>query len=307
MTGNVFQVKSRKNGNTYALKVVSRRKVAFYNLETSLLNEKDCLTNVDHPMILKLIKTFKDSERIYFLTEYIAGTELFDVLQQIGICSEEDSKFYYACCLIILDHLAQHNVCYRDLKPENIMITPNGYPKLVDFGTAILVNDRTYTIVGTPHYMAPEMILGKGYDREIDIWALGVMFFQFIFGKLPWGEDEEDPMGVYAEILNGEIIYPNGARERMEHEGPLIEKLLDPIPSLRGTPASLMQHDFLKGYDLDKLLSQSIKPPFMPNDLNRVSLQQNQKTLEEAVAEEELEDDNLHITDFSPEGWDARF
>jgi len=57
---------------------------------------------------------------------------------------------------------------------------------------------------------------------------------------LPWGEDEEDPMGVYAEILNGEIIYPNGARERMEHEGPLIEKLLDPIPSLRGTPASLM-------------------------------------------------------------------
>ena len=57
------------------------------------------------------------------------------------------------------------------------MITLNGYPKLVDFGTAILVNDRTYTIVGTPHYMAPEMILGKGYDNTIDIWALGIMFY----------------------------------------------------------------------------------------------------------------------------------
>ena len=136
------------------------------------------------------------------------------------------------------------------------MITLNGYPKLVDFGTAILVNDRTYTIVGTPHYMAPEMILGKGYDNTIDIWALGIMFYQFIFGQLPWGEDEEDPMQIYAEILNGEILYPTNADRDVERAEakPVIEKLLDPLPSLRGTAASLMQHEYLKGYDLDSYL-----------------------------------------------------
>ena len=81
---------------------------------------------------------------------------------------------------------------HRDLKPENMMVMPNGYPKLIDFGTAKIVTDRTYTIIGTPHYMAPEVILGKSYDFSVDLWSLGIMLYEFICGGVPFGESLND-------------------------------------------------------------------------------------------------------------------
>lgn len=84
------------------------------------------------------------------------------------------------------------------------------------------MNERTYTIVGTPHYMAPEMILGKGYDATIDLYALGVMLYEFEFGNMPWADGEEDPMTIYTEMLNGDLTYPTHANDRTEAR-PLIE------------------------------------------------------------------------------------
>ena len=70
------------------------------------------------------------------------------------------------------------------------MIDDFGYPRLIDFGTAKVIEGRTYTIIGTPHYMAPEIINGKGYTKNADYWSLGVMIYEFICGKVPFGEDE---------------------------------------------------------------------------------------------------------------------
>ena len=77
------------------------------------------------------------------------------------------------------------------------MITPNGYPKLVNFSSAKIVTERTYTILGTPHYMAPEVILGKGYDFSADLWSLGIMLFEFICGCLPFGNEMSDAYKIY--------------------------------------------------------------------------------------------------------------
>ena len=97
---------------------------------------------------------------------------------------------------------------HRDLKPENIMITPNGYPKLIDFGSAKIVTDRTYTILGTPHYMAPEVILGQSYDSSVDMWSLGIMLYEFLCGGVPFGENVEDAYKVYELVLTGKLEYP---------------------------------------------------------------------------------------------------
>jgi Serine/threonine protein kinase len=101
--------------------------------------------------------------------EYVKGQDLFDVLMLVQTIREESAKFYVACLLLTIEHLHDRNIVHRDLKPENIMIDDEGYPKLIDFGTAKIVNGRTYTTVGTPHYMAPEIILRNGYGSSIDL------------------------------------------------------------------------------------------------------------------------------------------
>ena len=82
------------------------------------------------------------------------------------------------------------------------MVLPNGYIKLVDFGTAKSIIDRTNTRIGTPHYMAPEIILGGSYSFEVDYWSLGVMIYEFMCGRMPFGEDVEETMDIYLAIIN---------------------------------------------------------------------------------------------------------
>jgi cGMP-dependent protein kinase len=81
-----------------------------------------------------------------------------------------------------------------------------GFPKLIDFGTSKEIIDRTTTIIGTPHYMAPEIILGEGYSFQVDIWSVAICMFEFMCGNVPFGENAEDPMDVYLAIMN-EYIY----------------------------------------------------------------------------------------------------
>lgn len=168
MFGIVFLVIHRDKQTLFALKTISRKKIDRFQIYENMVLERKVLMQIDHLMILKLIKTFKDEKRVYFLTEYVKGQDLFDVLREIGIVSENDSRFYLACLIVILEHLHERDIIYRDLKPENVMVDEDGYPKLIDFGTAKIVQSRTYTVVGTPHYMAPEIILGKGYSVAVD-------------------------------------------------------------------------------------------------------------------------------------------
>ena len=157
---------------------------------------------------MKLVKTAKDEKRIYFITEYVRGMDLFDVLREMGLLSNEDSMFYIGSLIEILQYLHERDIIYRDLKPENVMIDHEGYLKLIDFGTAKILSGRTYTVVGTPHYMAPEIIVGKGYGSQADIWSLGIILFEFLCGGVPFGEEEENPYTIYEKILESKLRYP---------------------------------------------------------------------------------------------------
>jgi cGMP-dependent protein kinase len=222
MFGNVFLVRNKKIKKYYGLKAVSRRKVSHYSLSECLMNEREVLMQLDHPFILKMIKTFKDEDRVYFLTEYVQGSDLFDALRKIGLCNDNQAQFYCACLLLILEHLANKDVVHRDIKPENVMLDRVGYPKLIDFGTAKVIHDRTYTIVGTPHYMAPEVILGNSYSFSVDVWSLGVMLYEFLCGIVPFGEDIEDTYAVYEAVLEHHLIYPAYVNQQMKAR-PLID------------------------------------------------------------------------------------
>jgi cGMP-dependent protein kinase len=246
--GNVYLVTHQDKFTLYALKTVSKRKVEKYQCFDALNLERKILLQLDdYPFIIKLVKTFRDDSRVYFLLEYVRGLDLFTTLRQTSLLSESHAQFYASCLLLIIEHLHERNIVHRDLKPENVMIDENGYPMLIDFGAAKIVPDRTVTIIGTPHYMAPEIILGLGYNKSVDLWSLGVMIYEFVFGRVPFGEKAKGPQEVYSEILSSKTVsYPH-AIPKSEELVQLLEKLLNKNPSLR--EADLKCFDFFKTMD----------------------------------------------------------
>lgn len=125
------------------------------------------------------------------------------------------------------------------------MIDSDGYPKLIDFGTAKFLNGRTFTITGTPHYMAPEVILGKGYGLAVDMYSLGVMLYEFVCGGLPFGEEEEEPYAIYERVLEHRLLFPRGNLPSRA----LIEQLLstNPVQRLAGGTERLKAHSWFAG------------------------------------------------------------
>lgn len=172
--GKVFLVRNRKSKCDYAIKAIAKGQIDEEDLHDNLLMERNIQLKIDHPFIVKLVKTLKDRNFIYFLMEYVEGTDLFSAIREIGLLNSYQTQFYGASLLLSASYLHERNIIYRDIKPENIMVGKDGYIKMIDFGTAKeVVNGRTTTIIGTPHYMAPEMVTGKGYSCAVDIWSVG--------------------------------------------------------------------------------------------------------------------------------------
>lgn len=170
------------------------------------------LAENDHPFIVRLVKNLETKSSIYMLQEVVPGGELFNAIRSFDeVLTTAQAQFYTGSIILVLESLRERGIVYRDLKPENVMLDAQGYLKLIDFGIARKLDDagKAYTVVGTPHYMAPEVIRGHGYGTEVDIWSLGVMQFEFVCGYLPFGDDLEDVSEVCAAVLKEPLSIPN--------------------------------------------------------------------------------------------------
>ncbi len=200
--GNVSLVHNKKN--LYAIKAVSRKAADKQKiLSKYFVAEKKIMLALDHPFILKFVKSLKNDEYCFFLLEYINGKNLDEYLtERKYLRSGFETKFYISSILIVIDYLHKKNISHRDLKPSNIMVDNNGYLKIIDFGTSKMINDFTQTIIGTPHYIAPEILLGKGYSLTSDYWSLGICMYEIFYGSYPFGNNANDILEIYKEILN---------------------------------------------------------------------------------------------------------
>jgi len=261
--GNVYLVQNKRNKFPYAIKAISKKQIDFDELHKNLELERGILLKIDHPFIVKLVKTLKDNKFIYFLMEFIKGKELFEVIRDIGLLNKLETQFYSGSLLLAIDYLHERKVIYRDIKPENVMVIESGYLKLIDFGTAKEIIDRTNTIIGTPHYMAPEVILGEGYSFQIDIWSIAICMFEFICGKVPFGEDEDDTMDVYYAIVNENLIFPSFVHDNDFKL--LIQKMLTKNPISRMSKLSqIKNHIWFSNFNWDDLMTLNMKAPFIP-------------------------------------------
>eukprot|EP00002_Diphylleia_rotans_P030790 TRINITY_DN6367_c0_g1_i2.p1 TRINITY_DN6367_c0_g1~~TRINITY_DN6367_c0_g1_i2.p1 ORF type:complete len:372 (+),score=50.54 TRINITY_DN6367_c0_g1_i2:46-1161(+) len=201
--GRVQVCRCQKNANFYAMKIMKKLEVVRLKQVEHINTEKRILNQLRHPFIVTLYCSFQDDRSLYMLLEYINGGEIFSHLRRMGRFAPEAARFYSAQIVLILEYLHSLDIVYRDLKPENLLLDRQGYLKITDFGFAKVVIDRTWTLCGTPEYLAPEIIQSKGHGKGVDWWALGVLIYEMLVGYPPFFDDH--PFGVYEKILSGKI------------------------------------------------------------------------------------------------------
>mmetsp|Transcript_28083 Transcript_28083/g.50172 ORF Transcript_28083/g.50172 Transcript_28083/m.50172 type:complete len:1011 (-) Transcript_28083:109-3141(-) len=271
--GSVRLVEHVKTEARYALKRIRKEDG---QVPEDVVRECALLAEVSHPFVLQLVKTFETVNSIYILTELITGGELYAQMnERMGVVSRKHAQFYIGSLVLIMEALHQHGIIYRDLKPENVMLDAQGYLKLVDFGLAKKLDgaQKTFSVVGTIYYMAPEVITAKGYSFEADFWSLGVMLFELVCGGLPFGEECADDGGVVAAVIEEDLEFP--ARYNDNSGKKLIEGLLTKNPAGRlgaqGGWTQVKEHKFFKELgntgkaDLfTRILHRDQDPPFVP-------------------------------------------
>nr|XP_027200362.1 cGMP-dependent protein kinase, isozyme 2 forms cD4/T1/T3A/T3B-like [Dermatophagoides pteronyssinus] len=302
--GTVKKVKHKRTGTRFALKCVLRSAIIKYKQTKNIVLEHQIMAENDHPFILKLVKTFKDRKYIYFLLELCTGGDLYETLRTLGLLNRKQAQFYLASIIVAIEYLHERSVVFRDLKPENVLLDYQGYAKLIDFGCAKRIELRTNSIIGTPHYIAPEVITGKGYGTSCDIWAFGVILFEFMGGPLPFGADVEDQLQVYREILEAPLIFPDTITD--EDAKNLIKKFLCRVPEVRigcnlKGYADIKDHAFFSDFSWDSLLSRALDPPFVPK--SEIYAESGQHL---DLAHEDDEDAATEL-DAGQEAWDAGF
>lgn len=215
-----------------ALKILNKAHLSRENAEKQLRREIEIQSELRHPNILRLYGFFYDETRIYLILEYAPGGELYKHLKNCGGTFEEPEAARYIQSLAsALRHCHAKGVIHRDLKPENLLLDGNNDLKIADFGWSVhaVRTSRRTTMCGTLDFLSPEMCEGREYDTSIDLWSLGVLLYEMLYGQPPFEEPSETD--TKERIRQVDIVFPEGGvSDRAKH---LIRSLLRRNPAKR--------------------------------------------------------------------------
>jgi len=204
--GKVTLVIDPNTKKSYALKAIKKKQIEEIGQSSHIVNEKRVMMMMNNRFLVNLRRTYKDNWRVYFLVDVCLGGELFTILRKKRSFNEDYTRFYIGCVVEAFDYMHNMNIIYRDLKPENLVMDKTGYIKVTDFGFAKVVPKKTYTLCGTPDYLAPEIVTGQGHGKGVDWWCLGVLTYELLSSFPPFFDDE--PMGTYRKIIQGKFKFP---------------------------------------------------------------------------------------------------
>lgn len=262
--GRVHLVKSVHNDRFYAMKVLRKSQVVRMKQIAHLNDERRILKKVNFPFFIRLWGTFQDSSNIFMIMEYIEGGELFSLLRKSRRFPSPVAKFYASEVVLALEYLHNQDILYRDLKPENILLEKSGHIKLTDFGFSKEVPDVTWTLCGTPDYIAPEVVASKPYNKSVDWWSLGVLIFEMLTGYTPFYSQTH--MKTYEKILRCDVQYPTYLSPKVVN---LLQRLITKNLSQRlgntnGGAIDIKAHPWFAEVVWEKLLNRSIETPYEP-------------------------------------------
>ncbi|KAL2183221.1 Pkinase-domain-containing protein [Thermothelomyces heterothallicus CBS 203.75] len=260
----------------FALKILRKTDVIKLKQIDHVRHERQILADVrGHPFITNFVTSFSDHDFLYILLDYVPGGELFTYLRKYRRFDEDMARFYAAEIVLILEHLheQQGGIAYRDMKPENLLLDADGHIKLVDFGFAKRLGnnesghpEETYTLCGTPEYLAPEVIHNKGHTTAVDWWALGILIYEFLTGYPPFWH--QNPIEIYKQIVEKPVVFPQ--------EPPISDAAKDIIRqfctvdrsrrlgNISGGAAKVKAHPFFAGVDWDAVYQKRHRGPIIP-------------------------------------------
>lgn len=290
--GKVFLARKRTTGDFFAIKVLKKLDMIRKNDVERILAERNILITVRNPFVVRFFYSFTCRDNLYLVMEYLNGGDLYSLLRKVGCLEEDIARIYIAELVLALEYLHSLGIVHRDLKPDNILIAPDGHIKLTDFGLSKigLINStmdlsgpqtngttpdshnphaqqtedrRRHSAVGTPDYLAPEILLGTEHGYAADWWSVGIILFELITGIPPF--TAERPEIIFDNILNRKIPWPPVPSDMSYEAQDLINRFLMHEPEQRlgaNGSAEVKAHPFFRGVNWDNLALQ--KAAFVP-------------------------------------------
>lgn len=263
--GRVLLAKDKEAPHTFhAIKLIKKSIVIKLKQVEHTINEKNILACISCPFVISLHTYFQDKLNLYFVIEYINGGEMFTHIHRNKNFSYDIAKFFAAEVMLALEYLHNLDIIYRDLKPENLLIDSRGHVRVTDFGFAKRVSHRTWTLCGTPEYLAPEIILSKGYGHAVDWWALGVLIYEMRCGHAPFYDANQ--MEMYRKIVDGQYSFPATFKD---DEKDIISKFLTfdltrRLGNMKEGTRDIRNHHYFKDINFDDLYNLRVTSPYIP-------------------------------------------
>jgi len=273
--GQVLTVRRNTTGKVYAMKVIDKRKVKSRAQLSRMLGERNILMKVQSPFIVGLHWAFQTTDKVCLVLDFIGGGDLFYHLRKYKKFPEPTVRFWAAEIITALDCLHKQSIVYRDLKPENVLLEPGGHVVLVDFGLSKQmehcshggIEGRSNSFVGTPEYLAPEVVRGTGHSVCVDWWTLGVLLFELLMGKPPF--KAKDLSILYQQIVAENVVLPKkvSLQDVSQEARSCLRSLLSRDPASRlgaAGPAEVRAHPFFEKLDWALIESKKMPPPYTP-------------------------------------------
>jgi len=254
-TSTCHRCTRKSDGVEFACKVIDKQQIdeKFTGLLDQFYIEIKALQSLEHRNIISLVDVFETSAKIYMVMEMMNGGELFDYVVEKGTLSEEEGSLFVRKITSAVAHMHNLGIIHRDLKPENLLLTSkdkNAEVKLIDFGLAKIVVDPSgaaSSFLGTKGYLAPEMLQRNGYDKAVDMWALGIIVFVLLCGCLPFDDDSSKIPSESAARKKFTLRFPRWSTNLSASAKDLLHNLLDVNPKTRYTAEQALNHPWVSG------------------------------------------------------------
>ena len=258
--GAVYLAKHKKSEQLVAIKMLKKKDILAKNLMNQVLHERDIMQFAQNPFLVNMICSFSTKESLYIVMEYAPGGDLASLIKNVGALDEKSARRYIAETILAVEYLHDYGIIHRDLKPDNLVIGTQGHIKLTDFGlskiglmnrtTMIEMHAQTFKdsqVLGTPDYIAPEVILGQGYGQAVDWWSIGIILYELVLSVPPFrGDSVQD---IFSKAVKEQVEWPSEEYAVLSREfKDLVAQLLIKDPALRlGTPPSSVLEDAMPG------------------------------------------------------------
>eukprot|EP00831_Metopus_contortus_P054339 TRINITY_DN4571_c0_g2_i1.p1 TRINITY_DN4571_c0_g2~~TRINITY_DN4571_c0_g2_i1.p1 ORF type:complete len:352 (-),score=64.17 TRINITY_DN4571_c0_g2_i1:28-1083(-) len=267
--GCVFLVENKLNGKHYAVKEVKSDTIV--SKDISYEKHLELLEGVKHPFIVEIEYIFSIPGKLYVFSKYMRGM-LYNLFAKEKRLTETQCKFYAAQIVMALNYLHTQNIVHRDSKIEKVMLSEDGYVGLLfsSFSKAIAPEKKSLSFVGTPDYLAPEIINCEGHDRSVDWWILGILVYEMLVGITPFFDQNDKAL--FNNIVTAKVRFPDPEKSKItlsDKAKDLIEKLLSKKPKERlgsgpKDGEEILMHPFFEGLTPSILLEKKIKADYIP-------------------------------------------